>query len=288
MIGSYLKRFINIEALIPFAIVLVFILLALGLIGRKTPGFKKRRKKYYYYLAALIAVMGIFLAIIYNLRQSTVMFRYFWMLAFATIIGGLHVFFYRYLFDKFDSNQGLKELLFGIITSFAIMVPVIMIAAHYQDLQYLSYYFLTMAAFTVPTSFFVLYKYSVSIPVKLYTKWYYPLQKKYDTPEHYELKNMIILNFMFYKNTEAGNMTSFKAKAPKNMEFGRLFYFFINDYNAKKATTKIELTDTADDPHGWYFYSKPKWYGASKHIDSELTVEDNNLKDGDVVICQRI
>ncbi|MGS0528309.1 TssN family type VI secretion system protein [Zobellia nedashkovskayae] len=93
---------------------------------------------------------------------------------------------------------------------------------------------------------------------------------------------------MFYKNTEAGEMTSFKAKAPKNMEFGRLFFFFINDYNVKKTTTKIELTDAGGDPHGWYFYSKPKWYGASKHVDSELTVEDNNLNDGDVVICQRI
>ncbi|MGS0528308.1 TssN family type VI secretion system protein [Zobellia nedashkovskayae] len=191
MIGSYLKRFINIEALIPFAIVMVFILLALGLLARKTPGYKRRRKKYFYYLAALIAVMGIFLAIIYNLKQSALMFRYFWMLAFATIMGGLHVFFYRYLFEKFDSDKGLKELLFGIITSFAVMVPVIMMAAHYKDLQYLPYYFLTIAAFTSPTSLFVLYKYSVSIPVKLYTKWYYPLQKKYDIPEHYELKNMI-------------------------------------------------------------------------------------------------
>jgi len=288
MIKTYLKRFISVEALMPFAIIIVLVLLALSLLGRKTPGFKKRRKKYYYYLAALIAVMAIFLAIIYNLKQSALMFRYFWMLGFAMLMGGLHVYFYRYLFEKFDTNNGLKELLFAIITSFAVMVPVIMIAAHFQDLQYMPYYFLTAAAFAIPTSFFVLYKYSVSIPVKLYTKWYYPLGKKYETPKHYELKNMIVLNFMFYKSTKAGNMTSFKAKAPKNMEFGRLFFFFINDYNVKKTTTKIELMDAASDPYGWYFYSKPKWYGASKHIDSELTTEENNLNDGDIVVCQRI
>ena len=288
MIRSYLKRFISIEALMPFAIIMVVVILALRLLASKTPGFKKRRKKYYYYLAGHVAVMAIFVAIVYNLRQSTLMLRYFSMLVFALVTGAFHVFFFRYTFEKFDEDKGLKELLFAIITSFVILVPVIMIATHFQDLQYLPYYFLLAAAFTVPTSFFQLYKYSVSIPVKLFTKWYYPLGKKYDTPQHYELKNMIVLNFMFYKSTHATNMTSFKAKAPKNMQFGRLFFFFINDYNDKKTTTKIELTDNSGDPYGWYFYSKPKWYGASKHIDSELSVEENNLNDGDVVVCQRI
>ncbi len=272
----------------PFMIIMVVVILALRLLASKTPGFKRRRKKYYFYLFWLVAIMGIFVAIVYNLRQSTLMLRYFSMLSFATLMGGVHVFLYRFTFNKFDSHQQLKELLIAFITSFVLVVPVIMIATYFNDIQYLPYYFLIVAAFTLPTSFFVLYKYSVSIPVKLYSKWYYPLGNKYETPKHYELKNMIVLNFMFYKNTAATNMTSFKAKAPKDMAFGRLFFFFINDYNDKKTSTKIELTDNAGDPHGWYFYSKPKWYGASKHIDSELTVEQNNLSDGDVVVCQRI
>ena len=272
----------------PFIIIMVVVLLVLTLLASKTPGFKKRRKRYYYYLAGHIAVMAIFVAIIYNLRQSTLMLRYFSMLFFGFVTGAFHVFFFRYSFDKFDEDNGLKELLFALITSLTVVVPIIMIATYYQDLQYLPYYFLVAAAFTVPTSFFILYKYSVSIPVKLYTKWYYPMGKKYETPKHYELKNMIVLNFMFYKSTQAENMTSFKAKAPRNMEFGRLFFFFINDYNVKKTHTKIELTDKSGDPYGWYFYRKPKWYGASKHVDSERTVEENNLKDGDTVVCQRI
>ncbi len=272
----------------PFAIILVVVILVLRLLASKTPGFKKRRKKYYFYLAANVAIMAIFVAIVYNLKQSSLLLRYFSMLFFTMLMGGLHVFFYRYTFNKFDSHKNLKELVFALITSFVLVVPIIMIATYFNDIQYLPYYFLVVAAFTLPTSFFVLYKYSISIPVKLYTKWYYPLGKKYDTPKHYELKNMIVLNFMFYKSTKAQNMTSFKAKAPKNMAFGRLFFFFINDYNDKKTTTKIEVTDSSGDPHGWYFYSKPKWYGASKHIDPVLTVEENNLNDGDMVVCQRI
>ena len=272
----------------PFAILLVVVVLVLRLLASKTPGFKKRRKKYYFYLAANMVVMALFVAIIYNLRQSTLLLRYFSMLGFTVLMGGLHVFFYRYIFEKFDSHNKLKELVFALITALVLVVPILMIGTHFNDGQYMPYYFLVIAAFTFPTSFFVLYKYAISIPVKLYTKWYYPLGKKYDSPKHHELNNMIVLNFMMYKSTKTTNMTSFKAKAPRNMAFGRLFFFFINDYNDKKTTTKIEITTGSGDPHGWYFYSKPKWYGASKHIDPERKVEENNLKDGDTIVCQRI
>ncbi|MDO6519057.1 TssN family type VI secretion system protein [Zobellia uliginosa] len=288
MIKSYFRKFISFESIMPFAIVLVVVALVLHFLGSKTPGFKTRRKKYYVYLAANIVVMALFVAIIYNLKQSSLLLRYFSMLGFATIMGVANVFFHRTIFEKFDTHQKLKELVFAIISGLALMVPIIMIAAHFNDLQYLPYYFLVIAAYVFPTSFFILYAYSISIPAKLYTKWYYPMGNKYDAPKHYELNNMIVLNFMFYKNANSPNMTSFKAKAPKDMDFGRLFYFFINDYNNKKTTTKIEVTSNSDDPHGWYFYSKPKWYGTSKHIDPERTVEENNLKDSDTVVCQRI
>ncbi len=272
----------------PFLVIAVVVILALRLLAAKTPGFKKQRKKFYVYLIFGILIMAIFIAIVYNLKQTTLMLRFFSMMSFSFAMGALHVYFYRYMFKKFDSPNKFKEIMFALITSFSLVIPIILIASYFDDLRYLGYYFLITAAFVLPSCFFVLFSYSVGIPVKLYSKWYYPLGKKYDSPKHYELKNMIVLNFMFYKNTKEDHMTSFKAKAPKNMNYGRLFFFFINDYNDKKTTTKIELTEDSGDPHGWYFYTKPKWYGASRHIDPELTVEQNNLKDSDIVVCQRI
>ena len=232
--------------------------------------------------------MAIIAAIVYNLVQSTLMLRYFVLLGYAFIAGGLHVFFFRKTFGKFESDKPLIEFVSALTVSVVLMVPIIFIAAYFSDSVYLPYYALIIVAFSIPTLFYMLFKYSVSIPVKLYSKWYYPLGKKYDSPKHYELNNMIVLNFMFHKNAREAEMTSFKAKAPKNMDFGRLFYFFINDYNDKKTSSKIEMTAESGDPYGWYFYSKPKWYGGSKHIDSEITVENNELQDGDVVVCQRI
>lgn len=288
MIRSYLSKFISFDALMPFMVILLFVFIGLRLIGSKTPGFKKRQKKFYYYLLIHVAVMAVVAAIVYNLRQSTVMLRYITLLVSAVIMGGLHVYFYKSVFDKFDTDHDFKKFLLALITSFALVVPIIMVGAHFDDLEFLPYYFLVTATFVLPTCFYILFTYSVSIPVKLYSKWYYPLGQKYDTPKHYELKNMIVLNFIFHKNTREEHMTSFKAKAPKDMDFGRLFFFFINDYNDKKATTKIEMTEDSGDPFGWYFYIKPSWYGSSKHIDSEVSVEKNNLEDGDVVVCQRI
>lgn len=288
MIKRYLQTLISFEALVPFAIILVVVVLALRLLSSKTPGFKKQRKKYYVYLIFGVLIMAIFLAIVYNLQQTSLMLRFFSMLSFSFVLGVLHRYFYRYIFDKFDSSNQFKEILLALISSFVLIVPIILIASYYNDLQYLGYYFLITLAFVLPTSFFVLFNYSVGIPVKLYSKWYYPLGNKYESPKHYELNNMIVLDFMFYKNTRETHMTSFKVKAPKDMDFGRLFFFFINDYNNKKTTTKIELTEDSGDPHGWYFYTKPQWFGSSKHVDSELTVEQNNLEDSNVVVCQRI
>lgn len=288
MIKNYFSKFISFDALMPFMVILLVVLIGLRLMASKTPGFKNQQKKFYYYLLIHLVVMAVIAAIVYNLRQSTVLLRYLTLLVGACIMGGLHVYFYRISFTKFNDDTNGKELVFAFITSTVLVIPVILLGSYFDDLEFLPYYFVMTATFVIPTCFYMLFNYSVSIPVKLYSKWYYPLGKKYDTPKHYELNNMMVLNFMFHKNTREEHMTSFKAKAPKDMDFGRLFFFFINDYNEKKATTKIEMIEDSGDPYGWYFYIKPKWYGSSKHIDSGVTVEKNNLEDGDVVVCQRI
>ena len=288
MIRSNLTKLISFDALMPFMVIITGLFVGFKMLGSKVPGFKTQKKKFMYYLLIELGSMAIIATIVYNLVQSTLMLRYFVLLGYAFIAGGLHVFFFRKTFEKFGSDKPLIEFLIALTVSIVLMVPIIFIASYFSDSVYLPYYALIIVAFSIPTLYYILFKYSVSIPVKLFSKWYYPLGKKYDSPKHYELNNMIVLNFMFHKNAREEEMTSFKAKAPKNMDFGRLFYFFINDYNEKKTSSKIEMTEDSGDPYGWYFYSKPKWYGASKHIDSELSVENNELQDGDVVICQRI
>ncbi|HEA21173.1 hypothetical protein LCGC14_1560950 [marine sediment metagenome] len=288
MIENYLSKFVSFDALIPFVAIILLVFVGIKLISSNTPAFRKQQRKYLHYLLIDLAVMAVVVAVVYNLRQSGVMLRYLTFLGIAFILGGLHVYFYRNIFDKFETENTFKQFIIAFITSLILIVPIILTGAYFEDLDYLSYYLLVIATFVLPTSFTVLFEHSISIPVKLYSKWHYPLGRKYDTPKHNELNNMIVVNFMFLKNTKEQQMTSFKAKAPKNMNFGRLFYFFINDYNDKKTTSKIETTEDSGSPYGWYFYTKPKWYGTTEHIDSELSVDKNNLEEGDVVVCHRI
>ena len=285
---TYLKNLISIETLLPIGAILAISMVVLKLISVKTPVFAKYRKKFLMYSLVQVAIVAIFLLIIYNLKQSTVMLRYFSLMAYMAVAGALHVYFYRLLFERFESENYFKELGFAIVEAAFLVIPIILVASYFNDYDYMYNYFAVLAAFVFPTALYSLFNFSVAIPTKLYTKWYYPLDKKYEVPTHNELTNMIILNFLFYKNPEEPHLTSFKVKAPKNMQFGRLFYFFVNDYNQKKSANQIEMFHKENESYGWYFNTKPKWYGATQHINSELTVENNNLNDGDSVLCQRI
>ena len=286
--AAQLKNLVTVDTLLPLGAIMGGVILALKFLGRFVPALKKHFKKFLIYCLLASLIIGVFVAILYNLKQSEVLFRYFSIVSFMLLLGGLHVFFYRQQFDRMDDESYLKELVIAIIAGALLMLPIILIVSYYNDFHFLYNYFIGILAFILPTSIYGLFNYSVSIPSKIYSKWYYPLDNRYEAPKHYELTNMMILNFMFYKNKNEQHLTSFKVKAPKDMNFGRLFYFFVNDYNLKNAKNKIEMLQDTDDPYGWYYTTKPKWYGGSKHINSEITVENNNLKDGDSVVCQRI
>ena len=43
------------------------------------------------------------------------------------------------------------------------------------------------------------------------------------------------------------------------------------------------------DLHGWIFYRKPKWFHLwTKYIDTEKTIFINNIRENDVIICNRV
>ena len=71
----------------------------------------------------------------------------------------------------------------------------------------------------------------LKVPPKKYKLWYYPVDQNIEDPSDEELENPIIISFIFKKNEKSNELTTFRAKAPVGMKVGRLFYFFINDYN---------------------------------------------------------
>lgn len=128
----------------------------------------------------------------------------------------------------------------------------------------------------------------VSIPIKIYKKWYYPVHEAIDDPDEAKLKNILIISFEFQKKKTDQYFTNFRAKAPSDMEFGQLFYYFINDYNERHPNGKIEYVNEHRSPYGWIFYRKPKWYSiGTKYIDTDFTFFTNHIRENDVIVCDR-
>lgn len=143
--------------------------------------------------------------------------------------------------------------------------------------------------FILPYFIYHTYQLSIAIPPKIYKQWYYPVRSQEPALDEAKLKNMLVISFEFQKQMSDRYFTNFRAKAPVDMEFGQLFYYFINDYNDRHESGSIRYSDTQGDLHGWIFYRKPKWYHLStKYIDTDKTVFINNIRENDVIICNRV
>jgi hypothetical protein len=141
--------------------------------------------------------------------------------------------------------------------------------------------------FLVPTWIYSTFKASISIPAKIYKTWAFPEFGTFSEPKDDEFRDMVVITFVFYKNPNSIIRTEFRAKSPIRMDFGRLFYHFVNDYNTRNVDSPIELLDEFGNPQHWVFYLKPNWYGVSKYINPELTMYMNGIQEDSTVICLR-
>lgn len=127
------------------------------------------------------------------------------------------------------------------------------------------------------------------VPPKVFKLWYYPQETHIDDPSDEELENPIVISFIFQKNNSSNQVTTFRAKAPVGMQLGRLFYFFINDYNSRHPEGTISFIDTSGQPNGWVFFKlKSKFFNMKKSLDPGVSIYSNDIKENDILICDRI
>ena len=227
-------------------------------------------------------------SILYNLKNTSLNQRLISLQVYFAIAGIAHLKTFHDTFKKFDVKNFLGELGIAFSTSLFLAAFTYVITKFFLDGAFSLYLLSSIIFFFLPTFCYKLFEYSISIPVKLHKRWFYPLNDKYPSPKVSEMKNIIILNLVFQKKATDTQIINFKVKAPRAIDFGRLFYYFINDYNEKNPNSQIHFVDEKNQPYGWYFYSKPKWFSSSEYIDPELAIDTNNIKDGATIICQRI
>jgi hypothetical protein len=151
---------------------------------------------------------------------------------------------------------------------------------------------LAMAAsalfFVIPLLFFQTFREAMAVPPKIVKEWFYPVDREVEEPEDAKMKNLLVISFEFRKQTNDPHYTNFRARAPVDMEFGKLFYFFINDYNERHPSGQIHFVNGSREPHGWIFYKKPRWYTViTQYVDGEKTIFNNRIRENEVIICER-
>jgi hypothetical protein len=210
--------------------------------------------------------------------------------AYFLLLGSFHVFFMKTNIGwAKEGSVFIPELLFTIMISlFGCMA----FLAIYQWINKNGMQYILASSilfFIIPFFFYYAFHGAMSIPPKVLKQWYYPVGEEIEEPEDSKMKNLLVISFEFQKHSDDAQITNFRAKAPRDMEFGQLFYYFINDYNEMHKTSKIQYTNGSGKPQGWIFYKKPKWHSvATQYVDADKTIFTNRIHENDVIICSRI
>ena len=285
---KYLNQIGGGETLIYIFLAIAVAMIISMFIGMKTPKFRQDKKRYFIYILCQGLFLLAFGILLYNLKDTSLNARFISFQVYFLISGAIHLTLFHLYFKKFDAQKIYEEILIALVSGIFLIAFLIMILGHFKELHYMLYFIATILFFLVPTFCFTLFQTAISIPAKLHKRWFYPVNARYPAPQISEMRNIIIVNLVFTKKANDSTIINFKVKAPRAFDFGKLFYYFINDYNEKNPNSQVHFLDDKNQPFGWYFYTKPKWFSSSEYIDPDLAIDTNNIKDGETIICQRI
>ncbi|WP_339702512.1 TssN family type VI secretion system protein [uncultured Marixanthomonas sp.] len=252
--------------------------------------FSKKKKQ----LIVYILVIAAFFALTALLSNENVLnnIPLHTFIAFQIVfllLGILHVYVCRQYFELLSEkpNSFWSEFIFTIAVNCIALIGFAFIVNMFKP-EYVFHFLGAAIWFLVPILVIKTYEFATSIPLPVYKKWFYPIGKHIKDPKDEELINPQVISFEFHKDEKTSELSNFRLKAPEKMAFGKLFYFFINDYNDRHPENKIVYINSENEPHGWVFYRKPKWYLGMKYIDYARTVDSNGIKEDNVIICQRV
>ncbi|HWK03335.1 MAG TPA: TssN family type VI secretion system protein [Puia sp.] len=251
--------------------------------------FKPYRKATLLYMICGLLFFAIVACAAYPgfFSSSTGIFVFFQ--AYFLLLGVAHYYFmHQYLLWSVSKKAFWLELVFTLLIGLFGSISFLLIY-HFVNRNGLQYVMAgSIVFFLIPFFFYQTFQTAIGIPPKILKEWFYPVKQEMEEPEDSKMKNLLVISFEFQKMTNDPHFTNFRAKAPVDMDMGQLFYFFINDYNERHPSSRIEFVNPSGEPHGWIFYKKSRWYSIlTKYMDAEKTIYSNHIKENDVIICTR-
>jgi hypothetical protein len=273
------------QVLLLFSLFFVIALVLFGIYLSKVEGAGKKK----WILLLYMLIVGVLIAAasklgFYEFAMLPLWFfmvAQFWLLA----VGTLHA----WLFDKFIplEHKSLGKIFFTLaVCAFGYGLFIMAFKVYYHA-PFPRLYFLPGFFFLAPTFVLIAFNYFIKIPSKVYLAWDFPAPGTLPDPKDSEMAEPIIINFEIRKSLE-DNRTVFKAKAPKAMDLGKLFYFFINDYNSRNPNNPILISDSENKRFKWTFYQSGNIFQGKKYLDPEITIAENRIKENASIICERI
>ena len=261
----------------------------MGFVTKLRKLFKKNKKTFFIYTLAVVLIFGLTgLLSNGNVLQNSPLANFISFQVLFLIYGSIHILVMRKFFDNIleEITDFWPEFFYTLVTAILGLIGFIFTVQLYKE-NYLYIFLASALCFLIPYLVIKLYEFAVSVPIPLHKKWTYPEQKNMKEPKESELKNPVVISFEFNKEADTDEISNFRLKAPEQMEFGKLFYFFINDYNERHPESQIAHVDENNVPYEWVFFSRPNFIGNRKHFDFNKTVDANSIKENDIIICQR-
>ena len=236
-----------------YAFILAILIGLTGLLQRVDPG---SADTYYYFAQALVLVLGIF-----------------------------HIL----LFYRFVPQINTGDFWIGLGITILIMFAGALAAAITYHYLILDFRFLTyVLPFIVPYICWQVFIVFFQIPPAGYKTWYYPVNEEMPDLDMIDLSQIEVVQFVFSKNPQDATQTNFTAKAPLNMTLGQLFFIFINDYNDKNEQHPIQYLKSPNEPYGWLFYRRKKWFNRKHFLDSDLSFLNNGIQPNEFIYAARV
>jgi len=210
---------------------------------------------------------------------------YYFAQALVLIIGILHVLLMYRFIPQITRGDFWKGLLF---TLFLMLLAAVAAATVYYFIR-LDYRFITyMLPFALPYLCWQAYRFFLQIPAPVFKSWYYPLNEVMPDLDMIDLSQIEVVQFVFSKSPNDTTQTNFTSKAPLQMTLGQLFFIFINDYNDKNSQHPIGYLKSAQQPYGWLFYRKKKWFKQKHYFDADLSFRDNAIQPNEFIYAIRV
>ncbi|MBT2623742.1 TssN family type VI secretion system protein [Chryseobacterium sp. ISL-6] len=277
------------EILASIVILLAICIILTAVLRKRVPDFKiKYRSKFWSYVYGVIIINSAVAFLGYNkLFGDNALSEFIFYQISSLLLGIVHCYMYRSFFNRFEKKVSGFEYFFLItIVSYSIL-PFTLI---YTFLNGIKFVFLMMGEyvlFFIPTLLNETFNRAMGIPPQIYKTWQFPENyKSLPGVTDEEMKDLVVFTLLIDKDRDAKNYSSYRAKGPTRIDFERLFYSFILDYNEKNSENELKV-EGENGFYNWVFFLQPKWYEPTKYVDPDLPLYMNGIRENSVVICTR-